>query len=217
MYDVQIGSKYTHHDWSMILKSKSIGLPEVKEEYIPIPSGDGSIDISEALRGEPSYGDRSLAFDFELKSHPHNWSIIKQQIAAYLHGRRHKVIVHDDPFYHYMARLKITAWNELNSTVEVTIEGVGDPYKYKNYPSVYQGSISSSGSIQFNCKNERRRVIPIITVSNNSGISFNGNQYGLTEGDNKLTSIVFSEGDNEIQVTGSPGTEVSISYTEGAF
>ncbi|WP_373738494.1 hypothetical protein [Jeotgalibaca porci] len=213
---VKFGDKYSHHDWQLILTRKDIGLPKVKEDYINIPSGDGSIDISEALRGEPSYDDREVSFDFDLLVDPEKQVAIRQELAAYIHGRKLKLVEPDDPNYYYLARLSISEFKLNGWIVKVSIDGTAAPYKYKNELSVYSATIGN-GDLVITCTNDRKRVIPTITVSKSCSVSFEGRQYALLEGENRLTNVILSMGENKLVFSGAPNTTVKIEYREGAF
>lgn len=213
---VRFGDKYSNHDWELILTNKEIGTPEVKESFISVPSGDGSIDVSEALRGEPSYDDREVSFSFDLLVEPDRQVKIRQELMGYLHGQKLKVIEPDDPFYYYVARLKVTDFKMSGWVVKVTIEGTAEPYKYKNELSLYNTTIGN-GPLVINCTNERKRVIPTVTVSETCSVVFEGRQYVLLEGDNRLTNVILSKGDNHLEFRGAPNTDIKIEYREGAF
>lgn len=213
---VKFGDKYSSHDWELILTNKEIGTPKVKESFISVPSGDGSIDVSEALRGEPSYDDREVSFSFDLLVEPDRQVKIRQELMGYLHGQKLKVIEPDDPFYYYVARLKVTDFKMSGWVVKVTVEGTAEPYKYKNELSVYSVTIGN-GNLVITCTNDRKRVIPTITVSKSCSVSFEGRQYALLEGENRLTNVIFSMGDNHLEFRGAPNTDIKIEYREGAF
>lgn len=213
---VKFGDKYSNHDWELILTNKEIGTPKVKESFISVPSGDGSIDVSEALRGEPSYDDREVSFSFDLLVEPDRQVKIRQELMGYLHGQKLKVIEPDDPFYYYVARLKVTDFKMSGWVVTVTIEGTSEPYKYKNELSVYDTKLGA-GSTIIVCTNDRKRVIPTLTVSGDCLVTFEGRQYVLLEGANRLTNVIFSMGDNHLEFRGAPNTDIKIEYREGAF
>ena len=58
-------------------------------------------------------------------------------------------------------------------------------------------------------------MCPMITVSKDMTVTFEGNTYNLKTGTNKIYEILISEGENTLTFTGT-GT-VSIDYTGGSL
>ena len=108
-----------------------IPYPKPKVHKIDIPHSSGSIDVT-AATGNVNYSDREglqLEFKAYCKTYA-EWEMLKQQIAAHLHGKKLKMICDDDLDHYYMVRLELdsTRSNNVNSTVVLT--GSADPFKY---------------------------------------------------------------------------------------
>ena len=70
-----------------------------------------------------------------------------------------------------------------------------------------------NGSLSLNVPGTQRWVIPEITVSAAMTVSYDGKDYELKQGTNKIYDIVIKEGENVLMFTGT-GT-VTISYRGG--
>lgn len=204
----------SYGDWGIYLSSLDIGDAPAKENYIPIPSGDGSIDLTEALTGEVSYENRSFEAVFTIKPPRSNWNHIVQTIRAFLNGRKRMIRVSEDGEYYLIGRCA-TSFKTDGAVAFLTVKATCEPYMYKNSVTSHNLTIGAAGSITFSCKNSRKRVIPKITVSNNAMIEFNGVSIAVTSGTFRYTNIVFVEGYNELKVTGATGTKITIEYQEG--
>lgn len=69
------------------------------------------------------------------------------------------------------------------------------------------------GTLTLTIPGTRRPCIPTITASTAMTATFGGKEYALTSGDNRISGICITEGDNVLTFTGD-GT-VSIDYRGG--
>lgn len=128
---VIIGTKNTYDDWGLILTKADIEYPEVKTDYVDIPKGDGSIDLTEALTGRVNYKNRKGKLEFDLIAPPEERQRILTEMATYLHGRVHEVILPDEPDYAYTARISINDLKTSYLVNKVVLELVANPYRMK--------------------------------------------------------------------------------------
>lgn len=204
----------SYGDWGIYLSSLDIGDAPIKENYIDIPSGDGSIDLTEALTGEVSYGNRPFEAVFTIKPPRSNWNHIKRTIRSFLNGRKRIIRSSEDGEYYLIGRCT-TSFEIDGAVCMLTVKATCEPYIYKNSVTIHDLTIGATGSITFSCKNSRKRVIPRITVSSNVIIEFNNMSIAVNSGTFRYTNIVFVEGYNELKVTGAVGTRIKIEYEEG--
>ena len=55
-HSITIGDKNTWDDWHLIPTTRPLFAPPgVKKNIVSIPGGDGSLDLTEALTGRPTY------------------------------------------------------------------------------------------------------------------------------------------------------------------
>ena len=65
MVGVQIGEYHTWKDWGLYLQKIELSEPVKKEYKVSVPSGNGSIDLSDTLTGgEPRFENRTLKMTF---------------------------------------------------------------------------------------------------------------------------------------------------------
>lgn len=216
MYQFKIGVKYTLDDWGLLLSSFEIGEAPVKTNYINLPGGDGSIDLSEALTGDVSYGDRQIKATFTMIGARSSWQSTMDQVRA-CHGRKFVIIAPNDPNHYFIGRVSIGALIKENSSASFEMTITCEPWRYKNDVTVYDFTIGVTGTLATTLVNGRKRAIPTITVSNTTQVIFGSTSASLGAGTHLLTSVVLVEGNNSITFNAAQGTTINITYQEGVL
>ena len=137
-HSIIIGGKNTWDDWHLVPSSRPlVNPPPLKSTAYEIAGGDGILDMTESLTGAPVYGDRTGSWEFivvnpgQLPSYTSymGWTALYSEIMAHLHGKRHLVILDDDPFYYYTGRLALGEWRSQKGNSVITINYRFDPFK----------------------------------------------------------------------------------------
>lgn len=207
------GTINTWDDWHLIPTSRPVFQQgKVKTTYVDIPGADGQIDLTEALSGYPTYSNREGSLEFIVANgYRKNWATGFSQFANWLHGRRLRIILDDDPEYFYEGRLSLNEWKSNNDGTwsNVTIDYNLKPYKYSVYLSTdkwlwdpfsfetgvaYNGSnISVNGKTTIKINNDKMRVVPQFVIKNTRDkkwtIALNGNSVELT-----LDNVIIENG-----------------------
>lgn len=212
-----IGDKHTANDWGLLLSSIEIGEPSVKTNYVDIPFGDGSIDLSEAITGDVSYGDRVITARFTTITPRSQWLTLFDTIKAYCHGRKRVIKVSDDLNHYYLGRMSVLPLIRGGSSAEFTLDITCEPYKYKNDETVVNLSVVTGGTLTTTLVNSRKRVIPTITVSASTQVVFNGVSTTINAGTHTLTNVLLVEGNNSITFNAVNGTTITVRYQEGVL
>lgn len=127
---ILIGTKNTYDDWGLILTKQDIGYPAPKTTYINIPHGNGSLDLTEAMGGV-KYSDRTGTLEFDLIAPPSERQSLLTNIANYVHGKKHTIVLPDDPHFVYHSRLAINNVQTSYMLNKLVINVVSDPYRVK--------------------------------------------------------------------------------------
>ena len=120
-------------DWHLVPESRPvIKMPEMKKTTVDIPGRNGVLDISESIRRYPVYNNRTGSLKFHVLNGYYEWIELYRRIANYLHGKKMKVILEDDPGFYYYGRLSLNEWQSNNNGTwsDITIDYDFDPYKY---------------------------------------------------------------------------------------
>ena len=218
MKQFKIHEKQTYTDWGLFLHSFEVGAAEVKTNYISLPIGDGTIDLTEAVRGEVSYSDREIRATFTTVAPRSSWRALLDEIAAYTHGRKYKITVPDDPDHYYMGRVQVWPLIKSAASASFDITVTAEPYKYKNEVTSHDFTIDATGTKTVPLTNSRKRVYPTFIVSADTQIVFGAVSIVIDNtAPRTLTQIAFVQGANEITFNAAAGTTVNVSYQEGVL
>lgn len=230
-HSITLGDKNTWDDWHLIPKSRLLfNPPSVKTNYIEIPGGDGSLDLTTALAGRPVYKNRTGSWEFYVENGFKDWAVLYSEIMTYLHGKKLKAILEDDPDYYYEGRFAVNAWKSDPNWSIITIDYEVAPYKksvvavgddwlwdtfnfetdmirsYENLPVNGVLCVSIDGD-------EVSFSPTIIASASGMTVTFNGVVYSLNKGINYLAELVLLEGDN-VLLFGGNGT-ITVKYERG--
>lgn len=129
----RVVGKNTWEDWHLIPSSRpTVAQAGVSTSQMDIPGRkDGPINSTEFMTGKPVYGARSGSFEFYVDNDHEYWETIRMKIAAYLHGKKMKMCLQDDPDYYYDGRFSLADWKSEENWSKVTINYALKPYKYR--------------------------------------------------------------------------------------
>lgn len=215
MRSVKIGDKDTATDWDLILNNIDIEFPQPKTEYINIPLGDGSIDMTEALTGVVNYQNRKGKLSFTLIIGHSEREARLAEIASYLHGRKHKVVLPDDPDHYLMARLSIGGLKREGQVNTFVLNVVADPYRYLNAETKVSGQLSGSpAKLVMTIDHTGRPVLPTLTNDKEVTLTVGTISQVISAGTSKQTALLIKQGKNVFTFTGVAGTKIDITYQE---
>lgn len=226
-----LNGKHTFYDYGLYVgNTMPVAPPTVRKQMIEVPGRNGDIDLTEALTGYTVYNNRQITLQLGGKKNPRIWHSFMSSFLNEIHGKTVRVIFDDDPEFYFIGRAEVQGdavkGNEV-CTFTVIIDA--EPYKYSLHDtsepwlwdpfSFVDGVIRTYSNIQVSGTktvtliNELMPVIPIITASAAMTVRFNGKNYSLSAGVNKIYDISLGPGENTLIFTGS-GT-VSIKFRPG--
>ena len=231
-HSITIGEKNTWDDWHLVPTSRPLVVPpNVNTSYVTVPGASGSLDLTETLTGHPTYSNRSGSWEFLVMNGYGSWEARYSEIMGYLHGKKFRAILDDDPNYYYEGRFSVASWTSPKDWSRISINyNVGpykidlagtdeawlwDPFNFESGMIRNYGNIVVSGSTSFTVNNDAMPVRPVIHASSAMTVTFKGKTYSLTAGDNTIREIQFYEGENTLIFNGN-GT-VSIKMHGGRF
>lgn len=238
MLGVQIGEKHTWTDWGLKwLEPYEIEYPDPLLDLVKVPGADGVLDLTEAISGRVRFDTRKIVLRFELDDGDYYiYEQKKNEIAAYLHGQRHKVWLDTDDKYYYDARLSLDIQKSSKTDSTIVITGTADPYKYWQYSSledwlwdpfdfdndwVFEGkAVQIDGEREVTAPPTLFPAVPFFTADPAEGstisVTFGDYTTELPAGEPFASPyIVFGDQDNVMIFTGY-GT-VDIDYTGGVL
>lgn len=132
-HSVTIGDKNTWEDWRLIPGSPpTIPIPQIKKNFVELPAGNGSIDLTGFLSGGPFYGMREGTWEFAITNQDISRAETAAMVAHYIHGRRfEKIVLEDDPEYYYSGRLEFGGIKVGKNYSTLIIAFTIDTFKHK--------------------------------------------------------------------------------------
>lgn len=196
----------TWTDWGLILTSKTdIDPPEVKTNYVEIDGMNGSLDLSEALSGEPTYKNRTFSATFATwaGTYDERRALIRS-ITAVLHGRKMNIFEPDDLNHYFQGRVIIKSVKHTVPLSEITMECTCDPWRYELQETTHVIDINSATPESVQLFNSgRKTVCPTLTVSGDLSFTCCGVTSEATDGIYHVATFKLYSGANTIQVAGS--------------
>lgn len=131
MKGVKFGNLHSYDTWGLLLTTKNIGSPIVKEKKIDIEGADGDLDYTEVF-GSVKYGNRTLKFEFQKALKPSELVSLASDIQDAIHGLKMAVTLDDDPDWYYHGRVSVKDFNWKKGIGTIEIEVDAEPYKLKH-------------------------------------------------------------------------------------
>jgi len=211
--DIRFGTKWARADYGLIVAPYAIPIPEPQTNFVEIPGRDGALDLSDAF-GTVRYTDRIIPLTLYACA---PFDTLISAFAADVHGQRINVIFDRDPTYYYDARVTVEDVERHWGYCELSLECRAKPYKLEQFETAI--TVLPTGTATMTLTNTRMPVVPMITVSAEMTLAFtiDGKDYSVTlpAGTHTIPSLVLSEGDMEIGITGTGS--VTFAYRKGAL
>lgn len=220
MGKVFFDGKDTYTEYGLLLASKSISLPEVRTNMIDVPGRDGLLDASEVLTGEVTYKNRTITLKLTGVDtvSGKKWPATISDFCNKVHGKRVKVTFPEDTTHYYSGRCSVgkVGLVKMMQTIPVTVDC--DPWKYKNEKTTVSRDDLSTAYKQLSLPNERRPVIPTITVAQDTTLLWGSNTININAGDHILPDIRLAAGANILKAKVASGTgSISVTYQEASM
>lgn len=194
--------------------------PALKANYVNIPGGDGSWDLSTALTdGQPRYSDRTLTATLECSEGDRlsRETLIRQMINE-LDGLRHDIELPDDSYHHINGRVHIARNYSDLAHASVTVTATCKPWRYNNAETVVTLTAQTTERTARLVNNGRLAVVPLLTVSG-SGASvrlvYGSASLALSAGEYKWPDLLLTPGAHSLTYSGT-GT-LKITYREAVL
>lgn len=211
---IYFGEVHSYNDLNLVLAAGGVDIPppKPKTNYVDVPGGHGSIDLTEA-HGKINYNDRECKFTFVV--HPSDQMTFeekKSQVAGILNGKQCNIVLDKDQEYYYSGRCAVDDWQQDKNHKMIVVTARVAPYKYKRNETVVSFALTSTAQT-VTLRNGAKSVVPTITCTENATIVFNNFTLQTNGGTTKILDLCLSQGDNQMTISGS-GT-ITFTYREG--
>lgn len=199
-------------DWGLKLYDFQISPPEPQTVYVDVPFRDGTLDFSTALTdGVVHYKNRTITMGFDLLGDWSKWLEATSKINNSLLGKKLQIRTELELEYYYLGRCMISNLKDSFALGSITITATCDPYKYKLSPTVREYDVK--GTLSIGPLNGRMPTVPTVTTDAEITVKFNGSTIVFPPGTRKDPSLLFVEGYNHMELTGTG--HIKFEYQEG--
>lgn len=209
MRGIWFGDTHSYEDLNLVLSKVEIPPASPKTNYVDIPGGDGSVDLTEAL-GSVRFRDRECTFTFSVLPMD-DFEVKKREVSNLLNGLKCKIRVDKDPDYYWEGRCAVDDYASDKNIHTIVIRAIVAPYKLKVYET--KVIVPSGTAVVRSLENGRKTVVPTIVATTSATIIFGGNTYNINAGTHKILNIELVHGDNPVTVTST--ANVTFTYQEG--
>ena len=210
MDGIMFDAIHSYYDLNLVLSKVDIPPATAKSNFVDIPGGDGSVDLSEAL-GEVKYKDRECNFTFTVFPEE-DFEEKKRKISNLLNGKRYKITVNKDPNYYWVGRCFVNKYKSSRLNHTIVVGAKVSPYKLKHSETVVV--VPAGEKVERVLNNSRKRAIPRIVTSAAAVIAFKNVVIETNApGEYRFLEIELQEGENLVTVTSD--SDVIFFYQEG--
>ena len=210
------GGWHSHRDLHLIQQSVEVQPAHPKINLVNVPGADGSKDLSTQPAGRVVYDDRTISWTFAL--YPgENWDKKHQQVSNALNGLACAIVLDSDPDYFYRGRLSVSKYNIDGLLRQIVVLATCQPYKLKRVETKVAAKLSTTYTT-LALTNERRQVIPAITVSAETTLRWQNRTVVVAAGTHRIADILLQPGANLLDAKVTTGTgDITVAYQEGAL
>lgn len=127
----------TYKDWMLVPEERpAVEMPDVKTKTLDINGGYGKIDLTYALTDYALFTTRSGSIDFTVLPDYRPWNIAYTTISAFLHGKRIRMILWDEPNMYYEGTASVDKWKSDEHFSRITVNYEVDPFKMEVTSSI---------------------------------------------------------------------------------
>lgn len=215
---VQFGDIHSYDDLDLLFAPFVIPPAVPKTNFLDIPAGDGSLDLTEAL-GEVRYNDREFVMEFTVNPYSEMTFDEKiMQVSNLLNGKEFDITFDRDSDWYWQGRCIINEHLQDKMINKIIIKAIVRPYKLKHELTEYTFHISSSiRTVHTVINSGRKTIVPNIYCEMYPiYLTFDDVTYTINSFGAKILELQLKEGENEIglQLKKNDVTEYTNVYLE---
>lgn len=208
---------HSYYDLNLVLSQSEISPAKPKTNFVDIPGGNGSVDLTEA-QGDIFFYDRNCKFTFTMNASDdltdEAFEEKKTEVSNLLNGKRLRITLDKDSGYFYEGRCEVNEYLSNKKIRQIVITAKVDPYKYKQKRNELL-FVPDGTEMTIVLKNSRMPVAPtILGFASDVVVRYEGERYLIEQGvPDNTHGIILKEGSNKLslEATGL----VTIEYQEG--
>lgn len=210
------GSLHSNADLRLIQQKVEVGPAVPRTSYVQVPGADGALDLTEAL-GNVNYDDREIVWTFALYPGD-DWAERRRRVSNALNGIACRITPDDETGWYYDGRVSVDEYASDRLLRTITVKAVCRPWRYKLAPTVVTRADLGTAYKQLSLPNERRPVIPTITVAQDTTLLWGGSTIAVSAGTYRRADIRLQAGANILKAKVPSGTgSITVEYQEASL
>lgn len=210
------GGLHSARDLLLIQQTADVQPAPPKLNLIEIPGADGAKDLSTQPAGRVTFENRTISWTFALRPGDH-WHTRHRLVSNALNGLACDIVLDDDPEYYYQGRLAVRDYAIDRQLKQITVEATCKPYKLRRVETRVVAQLTTARR-DLALVNERKNVIPEITVTAETTLYWQGGSLVVSAGTYRVADIELQPGVNILGARVTSGTgEITVAYREGAL
>lgn len=187
----------------LVVTSYDDGQPTPYTNFIDVPGRDGSLDLSDAVVGWPTYKDRTIKVTLALADAA-DWrglSSVASALRSMVHGRRVTLAVSWDPAHTYSGRASVSdvTLHDMQEEMELTV--VAGPYRDGGLTVM---RISAAGGVTLRLPTGDAHVQPTIEVARKTVLCAGSQEWTLQPGSWRLDNLWLGPGMDTVSIDTTP-------------
>lgn len=233
MSGILINDIHTGKDLNLYYTDIQITHPEPQTTYLQVPGRNGAIDLTE-VNGSVCYNNGSLVLIFlKREKTMQEWHRLVNLLTSKIHGRECKIVLDSEPDYYYVGRCTVSTVKDNQILSSMTITANCEPFKYdiqsRGEPWLWDTfnfengiitqaqycNVAVNGTYElYISHNGGMPVTPVFICSADMSVNFNGVDYPLKSGSNKVHDIII---DKDTILTFSGTGTLTVDYRGGVL
>lgn len=213
-YGIEINGKNILKEYGLILLADLVVEgPKVKENYISIPGGDGSLNLSNWPQDSPTYQERAITGTLFRGIPDTELETIRAELCNLYQGQTVRLILPNDFTHYWRGEIQFGDLSEYNSG-SIPFSFRAHPWKLKLDVTTVTQQITNSGTLTL--ENEARPAIPTITADAAVTVAWGDTIAAIAPNTpTRPSGWLLPAGETVLTVTGS--ATVTITYQEGSL
>ena len=209
MLGMYFGNLHTYEDFNVLLSEVNIPPATPKTNFVDIPGGDGSADLTAAL-GRVFYNDRECSFTLSVRPND-DFEQKKTEISNKINGQRLRLRLDKDPDFYYVGRCCVSEYKSEKRIHSIVVTATVSPYKLKLSETMqeYQAGVSGQQRLFLGCGVP---VIPTIIAEAECVLTLGDGTYRISSGTHTFPDFELLPGENLFGLESSG--KVTIKYQE---
>lgn len=145
MQGITFGDRHTFDDWGLCLvEAPFVDAADPNLNLLEIDGGNGYINLTEVMTGEPTYQSRKKTWKFKTDAQRDDWTDIMRDIAKSVHGQYLEIRLDEQPNGYYEGVCYVDSHSVKDKVLYLNISATLQPFWYENEYTTFDETWSTT-------------------------------------------------------------------------